>query len=415
MAECKLPRVMVIQILSRMPPKSLMRFKCIHKSWNSLINSRHVVAKHLQFHNNVSSSTTILLRRPVIWRTETKNEEIVFSLLTLRNENNGDEDNLDYDIEDIQFPPSIGLKTRAQFIENPGPTYECADIVGHCGGIICLSLYAAGDLVLYNPAIREFKLIPEPCLPRPRQFYFRCDAFGYDPKSEDYILVNVASYGENRYDDDRLVIEPLRAEMYTLGTDSWGEIKIHNLETETTMFRPNHFQVYFKGNCYGLAEEIKKEFISSFDSLEEYYIREVIVWFNTSDRVFHSALTPDCLYRYPAHDFTLTVWNNFVALFGYNRCGSKPFEIWVMGDSDGFTCSWIKHLSVNITESPQPLVLWESNQSLLVSPRIRVALYSFATKTFKYLPLCAAEHFDAIPLVNSIVPLNRDLVCADIS
>ncbi|XP_004304969.1 PREDICTED: uncharacterized protein LOC101311783 [Fragaria vesca subsp. vesca] len=390
MAECKLPREMVVEIFLRLPPKSLMRFKCIHKSWNSLINSRHVVDKHFHFHNNQTSSTTILLRRCVTHR-ETRNEDVVHSLLTLRNENNGDEDNLHYEIEDIHFPPAVGLKTRAQFIENPGPNFDCA-------------------------AIREFKVIPEPCLPGLRELLYRSEAFGYDPNSEDFFIVVVAGYGH--YNDggieERLTLYPQRAEMYTMRTDSWEEINIHNLENETTMFRPYNFQVYLKGKCYYLALEISKEFMSSFDSLEEMG-RAAIIWFDTSDRVFHTALTPDPLYRYPAHDFELAVWNNSVAVFGYHREGSQPFEIWVMGKFDGFTCEWIKHLSIDIMESPLSLVLWEGNQSLLVSPRVRVALYSFATKTSKYFPIYASDYFYAIPVVNSIAPLNRDLICADIS
>ncbi|KAL6142579.1 hypothetical protein ACLB2K_060858 [Fragaria x ananassa] len=349
MAECKLPREMVVEIFLRLPPKSLMRFKCIHKSWNSLINSRHVVDKHFHFHNNQTSSTTILLRRCVTHR-ETRNEDVVHSLLTLRNETNG--------------------------------------IVGHCGGIICLTLYHPSDLFLYNPAIREFKVIPEPCLPGLRELLYRSEAFGYDPNSEDFFIVVVAGYGQ--YNDggieERLTLYPQRAEMYTMRTDSWEEINIHNLENETTMFRPYNFQVHLKA----------------------------IVWFDTSDRVFHTALTPDPLYRYPAHDFALAVWNNSVAVFGYHREGSQPFEIWVTGDFDGFTCAWIKHLSIDIMESPLSLVLWEGNRSLLVSPRVRAALYSFATKTSQYFPIYASDYFNAIPVVNSIVPLNRDLICADI-
>ena len=49
--------------------------------------------------------------------------------------------------------------------------------------------------------------------------------FGYDPKSNDYTIVNVASYDEEVY-EQRLVHSPPNAEVYTLGTDF--------LETEIT-------------------------------------------------------------------------------------------------------------------------------------------------------------------------------------
>ncbi|KAL6132734.1 hypothetical protein ACLB2K_064973 [Fragaria x ananassa] len=439
---CEMLEEMVVRILSRLPPKSLVRFR----GYRSLtVLKESIVLLTYEVDDEVPKSFKILMMDEstgvkgswikyltfgpvegiiiplVCWNSEellmVSNESrvvsyniVIHSLLTLRNENNGDEDNLYYEIEDLHFPPAVGLKTRGQFIENPCPNYDCAGIVGHCGGIICLTLYHPSDLFLYNPAIKEFKVIPEPCLPGIRELLYRSEAFGYYPHSEDFFIVVVAGYGH--YNDggieERLTLYPQRAEMYTMRTDSWEEINIHNLENETTMFRPCNFQVYLKGKCYYLALEISKEFMSSFDSLEEMG-RAAIVWFDTSYRVFHTALTPDPLYRYPAHDFELAVWNNSVAVFGYHREGSQPFEIWVMGKFDGFTCEWIKRLSIDIMESPLSLVLWEGNQ------RVRVALYSFATKTSQYFPIYASDYFYAIPVVNSIVPLNRDLICADIS
>ncbi|KAM5561147.1 hypothetical protein ABKV19_021982 [Rosa sericea] len=405
MAEfCKMPEEMVVPILSRLLPKSLMRFKCIHKSWHSLIDSPQFISKHLHFHNNLSSSTTTLFKRPVMRRTDTENEEIVCSFLNLRNANDGDEDNLHYDIKDLEFPPAMGLKTRGQFIEIPNKCYHnCAYIIGHCDGIFCLTLYAASDLVLYNPAIKEFKFLAESCL---QDKNIGSVGFGYDPKSADYILVSVVSYGEQYYNDDRLVIDPMRAEVYTMSTDCWREIKIHNLETETTFFWPRHFQVYFKGSCYWLAHEKRKEFITLYDRLEEYYIWEAIVCFDTANRIFHNILVPDCLYEFPMHDLDLTVWNDSIALFGFYRGGSRPFDIWVMDSfDDGHNSSWIKQLSVDIAKSPIPLALWESNEILLVFTHTQIALYSFVTEKFQYLPLYGASFFQAFPYVDSIVPV----------
>ncbi|XP_004304896.1 PREDICTED: F-box/kelch-repeat protein At3g23880-like [Fragaria vesca subsp. vesca] len=403
---CKMTEEMVVSILSRLLPKSLMRFKCIHKSWHSLINSPQFISKHLHSHQNLFSSTTILLKRPVMRRTDTGIEEIVCSFLNLRNANDGGGYNLRYDIKDLEFPPSMGLKTRGQFIQIPIDRryHDCAYIIGHCDGVFCLALYDAKHLVLYNPAIKEFKFLPESCL---QDKNMGSVGFGYDPKSEDYILVNVVSYGEQYYKDDRLVIDPLRAEVYTMSTNCWREIKIHNLETETTFIWPRHFQVYFKGNCYWLAHEKRKEYITLYDRLEEYYIWEAIVCFDTADRIFRNILVPDCLYEFPMHDLDLTVWNDSTALFGFYRGGSRPFEIWVMTKFDGLNSSWIKQLSVDIARSPIPLTLWESNEILLVFIRKQIALYSFVNEKYQYLPVYGASFFQAIPYVNSIVPVKR--------
>lgn len=44
------------EILSRLPPKSLMRFKCVRKSWNSIINHPSFVVPPAL--DNQSSSTS---------------------------------------------------------------------------------------------------------------------------------------------------------------------------------------------------------------------------------------------------------------------------------------------------------------------------------------------------------------------
>ncbi|KAK9930465.1 hypothetical protein M0R45_027502 [Rubus argutus] len=91
---------LVEKILSILPPKTLMRFKCTSKEWYALINNPSV--------------------------------------------------------EDIKIPLSMILKTSG----------ESLGIIGHCNGIICLLLVDSFQVILWNPAIQEFKLLPPlPFLP----------------------------------------------------------------------------------------------------------------------------------------------------------------------------------------------------------------------------------------------------------
>ncbi|KAL6278565.1 hypothetical protein ACE6H2_022166 [Prunus campanulata] len=118
----KMTEEMEVQILARLPPKSLMRFKSVCKSWHALLNNPHFVAKHLRLSNNQPSSTCILFKRSVLSRIEHKKEELVFTFLNLRNDNesNADHNLINCNVEDLHFPCSMGLKSRAQFIELPG-------------------------------------------------------------------------------------------------------------------------------------------------------------------------------------------------------------------------------------------------------------------------------------------------------
>jgi hypothetical protein len=78
------------QILSRLPPKTVMRFKCVHKSWCALVNSLGFVKQHLNSYNK--SSNLILIKRTVLRINDY--EVIVFSFVNLPNDSDGDDGNL---------------------------------------------------------------------------------------------------------------------------------------------------------------------------------------------------------------------------------------------------------------------------------------------------------------------------------
>ncbi|KAL6146534.1 hypothetical protein ACLB2K_057212 [Fragaria x ananassa] len=151
---------MLVQILSRLPPKSLMRFKCVHTSWCALINNPNFATKHLSVskHNKLSSFTTILFKRYVLKDMNTAKEDIVLSLFNLFHEDDDNDDDaaehhLDSVMEDLHVPPSMRLLR----IDRYGTKRVL--LLGHCDGIICLCDMRE-RVVLCNPSIKEFKLLP---------------------------------------------------------------------------------------------------------------------------------------------------------------------------------------------------------------------------------------------------------------
>ncbi|XP_062006749.1 F-box/kelch-repeat protein At3g06240-like [Rosa rugosa] len=393
---CKMPKEMMVHVLSRLPPKSLVRFKCVHKSWSALINNSSFVGKHLQLYNQLCSSTSIFLKRSVKSRTGTNNEEILLSFFNLRKDN-GDDDDLNPIVEDFHLPPSIGILGKGPFIEvEPG---ESIYIVGHCEGIICLIIYT-GDLVLCNPATKEFKILPESCL---QDTTSEIVGFGYDPKANDFKIVNIGSCGEESY-GERLVINPPKAEVYTPSTDSWRNITIDYLETETTNFWPDVFHEYFKGICYWLGHEQNKEFI---DTIEQEIIRQVIVSFDMSNERFHIILLPDRFYIPSVlikRDLHIAVWNESIVLFIFQFYGSSyeeySFDIWVKDEYGDTRGSWTKHITIEpIVGLALPLTFWKSDEFIMVAPDGHIVSYNLHTQKYRHLPLFMASIQDILKLL----------------
>ncbi|KAK4722098.1 hypothetical protein R3W88_012331 [Solanum pinnatisectum] len=52
--QCHFPENMVVDILSRLPVESLLRFKCVCKHWYGLIKSASFKEKHFHQKNNLS-------------------------------------------------------------------------------------------------------------------------------------------------------------------------------------------------------------------------------------------------------------------------------------------------------------------------------------------------------------------------
>ncbi|CAL8178301.1 unnamed protein product [Prunus armeniaca] len=257
---CKIGEDLLVKILSSLPPKSLMRFKCAAKWWYALINNPRFVDNQLSncLHNNQS----IFLKRLVPSKDPNSSKtESVFSVLTFcKDADGGAHRFLLSTVEDINVPVSMSVMSGGEELR----------IVGHCHGIICVHVDNYSKVFLWNPAIQEFKLLPSEkyftdweSLDQQRAPYRPLNnrlewamGFGYDPISKAYKVVSIIFYGSQRHAHTlySVVIYPLRVQVYTLGSSeessSWREIKTCSLETETTFLWPERFQIHLKGMCY---------------------------------------------------------------------------------------------------------------------------------------------------------------------
>ncbi|XP_057414900.1 F-box/kelch-repeat protein At3g23880-like [Lotus japonicus] len=197
-----IPHELVAEILSCLPVKSLIRFKCVCKSWNSLICAPHFVKLHLRRHSTPNANPNVLF----IWSTMEAHygkRNILF------------------------FPVKSLLEAPSTITEEPyflGKLKSRYRIIGSCNGLVCLlgcrrfkftSKHECHWFSFWNPAMRK-KSQKSPKVPiqgSNDQLDASSYGFGYDHISDTYKVVSVSND-----------IERNHVRVYNMGDDNWRDI-----------------------------------------------------------------------------------------------------------------------------------------------------------------------------------------------
>ncbi|KAF5180488.1 hypothetical protein FRX31_029925 [Thalictrum thalictroides] len=147
----------MLDILSRLPAKSLMRFRSVSKSWNYLIRKDH-------FFINMHLS-----------RTKLQHEKIILTDYSLYS--------LDYNQGSNRLEQLIRPSSRLRQIIYRGHSF----IWGSCNGLICTGGYLKKPLYIINPSTSEYRKLPY----FNRRPDYSCYGFGYNPNTNDYVVVRL--------------------------------------------------------------------------------------------------------------------------------------------------------------------------------------------------------------------------------
>nr|POF27129.1 f-box/kelch-repeat protein [Quercus suber] len=187
-----LPYDVLLEILHRLPVKSLIRFRCVSKSWNSLITSPAFINSNLtQSHSD--SNKLIVRYLDAALRVER------YKLIHEDNDNN---DSSSEQIQDLEFP--LRSSSRDYF-----------RLVGSANGLFCL--HEGNCFILWNPCIRKFITLPNPSVTGLFPCYLTL-AFGFDLRTDDYKVVRIAYQSRNiRYEG----VKPPLVKVYSVSEGSW--------------------------------------------------------------------------------------------------------------------------------------------------------------------------------------------------
>ncbi|KAL5724177.1 hypothetical protein ACHQM5_007469 [Ranunculus cassubicifolius] len=355
MANPDLPFDLITNILTRLPPKSLLRFKSVSKPWYSLITHPNFIKSQINHSNSVNIPANIILRGCFLYSLTTN-------------------------------PPHKSLELDYPYKTNDGGV----EILGSCNGLLCIS--TQDDVIcLWNPSTQEFKKLPE----TPIEFLgdaFCCRnvlyGFGYDHTIDDYKVVRVVNY----YGDGDEIDSEVK--VYTLGSNSWRMVK----------GVPYH--IPYK-RIYGVLVNGVLHWAAT--RLPESDLSKVIAAFDIVEEVFKEVAQP----RYGDDGFHMNVGSLGGCLCVLSNYDMRVFDLWVMkiyGQQD----SWIKLFRVRQDsvfgrfDYLKPLCYTKDGGILLEKDGNKIVLYDPTLKKAKTLKISrgASDWCESDTYIESLASLN---------
>ncbi|KAJ4980632.1 hypothetical protein NE237_031469 [Protea cynaroides] len=189
-----LPEVLIVDILSCLPVKSLLRFRCVCKHWYALITDPAFVKTHLSRSLVSNSNLSIIFRNPISHNLNFR--EFRF------NEFNIYPDDLD------AFEQQAVAELNYPFKRPHYLSY----IVGSCNGLLCI-YNSKEEILLWNPSTRRHHKLPFTHIEYGSNIV--C-GFGHDPTTDDYKIVRIVQLHH--------ALES-KVKVYSLNTNSWRRIE----------------------------------------------------------------------------------------------------------------------------------------------------------------------------------------------
>ncbi|XP_058196874.1 F-box/kelch-repeat protein At3g23880-like [Rhododendron vialii] len=361
-----LPEDIVVDILSRLPPKSLIRFSCVSKVWNSLITSPTFISSHLN-HSLSYNNLPPLIVRQCIRTTRTEHYKLF-----------RDTEDAFHEYQEIEFP----LKSRSLHFYH---------LLGYVKGLFCL--YEQDSHFLWNPSIRKSLTLPKPRTKVKSRYDCRL-GFGFDTHAYDYKIVRIV-FSENK---PRRETETPLVEVYSLNAGVWkiNSGASNSFPLGSSISPSRHFAACFDGAVHFAAENNSGEpFILSFD---------------LGDEVFQTILLPKGMVN-RATDINTSVFGGSLSLLCYNGFKRSSCSIWIMKDY-GVVDSWYNPFKVDLNVEFLRVISLRDNGHILLEGKTPIewelSSYDPCSQQVKNLGIQGVfPHFHVDTFEENLVLLNK--------
>ncbi|KAG5016758.1 hypothetical protein JHK85_022894 [Glycine max] len=204
-----LPLELIREVLLRLPVRSVLRFRCVCKSWLSLISDPQFRISHYDL---AAAPTHRLLLRSNNFYIESVDIEAELEK--------------DSSAVHLILPPSSPPRHRFEY-DYYADSHDKPDILGSCRGLILLYYPRNSDHIIWNPSLGVQKRLP----------YLAYDVtfcplygFGYDPSTDDYLLIVIGLHDSEhyKYDTDGSEDDECKGkcQIFSFKTDSWYIVDI---------------------------------------------------------------------------------------------------------------------------------------------------------------------------------------------
>ncbi|KAH1045520.1 hypothetical protein J1N35_036304 [Gossypium stocksii] len=377
MPRFEVPEALVMEILCKLPVKSLIRFNCVCKYWCSSFHTPRFISKH--YHNNLKNNNL----NPVLQRFDANANVPYFSQLSVE--------------KDEKFL----VKQNIRF---PFFMHDTAYVWVARHGLFCLHSPCMDDteVAIWNPSTREFKILPPSSVQRPiypgltcDSVHFDCGAFEFDSKTDDYKFIRfvtlsfVDSECETSSGDGMSQVE-----LYSLKCDSWKEIPSPNYRPFDLCLGNNYLDGIFYWQTTMGNTPYEKKMILSFDMANE---------------KFSVSPIPEFVGFYPQNDILeILVFNGSLGVIAYTvERIDMSFDLWVMNGE-----VWTKKFSIeSIPGVVRPLGFWKNGEMFLLNTNYEVVLFDPSTQELKVLGINTyldhhREYVSLFFYVESLIPIN---------
>ncbi|XP_058185594.1 F-box protein At3g20690-like [Rhododendron vialii] len=304
---------LLMEILWRLPVKTLLQLKSVCKNWYAFIqNPNFIYLHHCRIASIAAAENTdcLLVKRFL----NDGSGGVVLSFVT--NET---------PVEDID-------------ISSTGLDIKHLQILGPCYGVVCLSRFGLNSpLVLCNPSMKEFRVLPPPAY---KNDHITNLGFGYDHFTGGYKVVRFAMMSTDI--PTRGIDEMI--EIYDSSTDSWREV--HTQSPIQSGFHCCHDSyASWNGDCFWYA-------------YRHHNGGAVIMAFSMTYEVFEQMPVPEVCLSDQYSEMKLFVLNDSLAMVIYPNWWSNPFffepgeflmeksfDIWVMNEED-VEVLWTKKFTI---------------------------------------------------------------------